>query len=337
MLKTILEKVSDGDDLTRNEAAAALETIVRDEASPTEVGGLLIGLRVKGETEEEILGFVETMEKYMVKVHLQNQDAIDVCGTGGDGKHSFNVSTTTAIVVAAEGVSVAKHGNRSVSGRTGSADLLQELGVKIDLNADKVKQCVDEIGIGFFFAPLFHPAMKNVALHRKNLGLRTVFNMLGPLLNAARVKRQLIGAYDSETAKKLAVVLKMRGYTKACTVHSLDGFDEVSPFSQNDIFEVNKNLNEIKTYRFEKPYGKFGLDEITGDDQRKNAGITLSVLAGEKNAAREMVVLNSGFAFYVAGKTNTVEDGILLAEDVLDSGAAKRKLDQFVEMSNRLN
>jgi len=230
-----------------------------------------------------------------------------------------------------------QHGNRSVSSKTGSADLLQELGVKIDLEADKVKQCVDEIGIGFFFAPLFHPAMKAVVPHRKNLGLRTVFNMLGPLLNPAQVKRQLIGAYNSETAKKLAGVLKMRNYKKACTVHSLDGFDEVSPFSKNDIFEVNSKKGGIKTYQYEKPNGKYGLDGIKGDDQRKNAEITLAVLSGEKNAAREMIVLNSGFAFYIAGKTQTVEDGIFLAEEVLDSGSGKQKLSQLVEMSNSFN
>ena len=336
MFKTYLEKVSNGENLTRNEASEALKKIIRDETSPTEVGGFLIGLRVKGETEEEIFGFVDTMEKHMVKVKLQDKNAIDVCGTGGDCKHSFNVSTTTALVVAAEGVSVAKHGNRSVSSKTGSADVLQELGVKIDLNADQVKQCVDEIGIGFFFAPLFHPAMRSVAPHRKNLGLRTVFNMLGPLLNPAQVRRQLIGAFDSKTAKKLAGVLKLRGYEKACTVHSLDGFDEVSPFSKNDIFEVNKK-KDIKQYQFEKQNRKYGFDGISGDDQRKNAEITLAVLSGEKSAAREMIVLNSGFAFYVAGKSNSVEQGILLAENVLDNGSAKQKLNQLVEMSNSFN
>lgn len=336
MFKTYLEKVSNGEDLTRIEASEALEYIIKEEASATEVGGFLVGLRVKGESVEEILGFVNTMEKYMVKVQLQDKNAIDVCGTGGDGKHSFNVSTTTALVVSAQGVSVAKHGNRSVSSKTGSADVLQELGVKIDLDAEKVKQCVDEIGIGFFFAPLFHPAMKTVAPHRKNLGLRTVFNMLGPLLNPAQVKRQLIGAYDSETARKIAGVLKMRHYEKACAVHSLDGFDEVSPFSKNDIFEVNRKQKKIKIYQFEKPNGKYSPREITGDDQRKNAEITLAVLAGEKSAARDMIVLNSGFAFYVAGKTKIVEEGISLAENALDSGAARKKLDQFVEMSNCL-
>jgi anthranilate phosphoribosyltransferase len=337
MFKSYLEKVLNRENLTRTEASEALEDIIRDETSPTEVGGFLVGLRMKGETEEEIFGFVDTMEKQMVKVRLKDNNAIDVCGTGGDCKHTFNVSTTTALVVAAEGVTVAKHGNRSVSSKTGSADVLQELGVKIDLDANKVKQCVDEIGIGFFFAPLFHPAMKNVAPHRKNLGLRTIFNMLGPLLNPAQVKRQLIGAYDSETAKKLAGVLKLRNYKKACTVHSLDGFDEVSPFSKNDIFEVNSEKKTIRNYQFEKPNGKYGLESIMGDDQKKNAEITLAVLSGEKNAAREMICLNAGFAFYVAGKTQTVEEGIQLAERALDNGSAKQKLNQWVKISNGFN
>jgi anthranilate phosphoribosyltransferase len=336
MLKPYLEKITTGENLTRQEAAEALDKIITDELSGAEVGGFLVGLRVKGETIEEISGFVDTMQKHMVKVDLADKNAIDVCGTGGDGTHSFNVSTTCALVVAAGDVTVAKHGNRSVSSKSGSADLLESLGIKIDLSPEQTKKCMDEIGIGFFFAPNYHPAMKAVVAHRKSLGIRTVFNMLGPLLNPARVKRQLIGAFNNHTAEKLAGVLQTQNYEKACTVHSDDGFDELSPFASNSVFEIGSGSNEIRKFSYkpanllEKIPGEF----VEGADSTINAKITRKVLEGEKGSAREMTVLNAAFAFYVAGKTKTVEEGIKIAEEILDSGAGTKKLDEYIEASN---
>jgi len=336
MLKPYLEKITAGEDLSRQEASEALDKIITGDISGAEVGGLLVGLRVKGESVEEISGFVDTMQKHMVHVDLADKNAIDVCGTGGDGTHSFNVSTTCALVAAAGGVTVAKHGNRSVSSKSGSADLLEALGVKIDLSPEKTKKCIDEIGIGFFFAPNYHPAMKIVVPHRMSLGIRTVFNILGPLLNPARVKRQLIGAFDLETAEKLAGVLQSQKYDKACTVHSKDGYDELSPFSSNFVFEIANKSDNISQFTYnhetrdDKTTGELG----EGGDSKTNAQITRQVLDGKKGAAREMTVLNSAFAYYVAGKAQTIEEGIQLAEETIDSGAGMKKLNEFIEMSN---
>ncbi len=334
-LKPYLEKISGHEDLTRQEAAKALDSIITDEISGTEIGALLLGLRMKGESVEEIVGFVDTMEKHMISVDLQDSDAIDVCGTGGDQRNSFNVSTTSALVAAAAGASVAKHGNRSVSSRCGSADVLEALGVKIDLGPEQVKQCIDGIGIGFFFAPLYHPAMKAVVPHRKNLGLRTVFNMLGPLLNPARVRRQLIGTFNLETAKKLAEVLKAREYRKACTVHSADGFDEVSPFAENYMFEISEDADAVREYVYHHECSAaFSEVAVEGSDPETNAQLTLAVLEGAKNANREMTVINAAFALLVAGKASNVEQGIQIAENAIDNGTALRKLVEFKEISN---
>jgi anthranilate phosphoribosyltransferase len=336
MLKPYLEKITTGYDLTRQEASEALDQIITDELSAAEVGGFLVGLRVKGETVDEISGFVDTMQKHMVQVDLADKTAIDVCGTGGDGTHSFNVSTTCALVVAAGNVTVAKHGNRSVSSKSGSADLLESLGIKIDLSPEQTKKCIDEIGIGFFFAPNYHPAMKAVVPHRKSLGIRTVFNMLGPLLNPARIKRQLIGAFDLQTAKKLAGVLQTQKYNKACTVYSEDGYDEFSPFSSNFVFEIGNETDSIKQFSYkplkilEKNAGEF----VEGADSNTNAEITKEILKGKKGAAREMTVLNAAFAFYIAEKSSTVDEGIKLAEDILDNGAGMKKLNEYIEASN---
>lgn len=336
MLKPYLEKITTGEDLTRQEASDALDKIITEDISGAEVGGLLVGLRVKGETVEEISGFVDTMQKHMVYVDLVDKNAIDVCGTGGDGTHSFNVSTTCALVAAAGGVTVAKHGNRSVSSKSGSADLLEALGVKIDIPPEKTKKSIDEIGIGFFFAPNYHPAMKAVVPHRKSLGIRTAFNILGPLLNPARVKRQLIGAFDLQTAEKLAGVLQSQKYEKACTVHSEDGYDEFSPFSSNYVFEIDNKTDNISQFTYNpENRSKNVVNELdVGGDSKINAEITRQVLNGKKGAVRDMTVLNTAFAYYVGSKVQTIEDGIRLAEETLDSGAGIKKLNQFIEMSN---
>jgi anthranilate phosphoribosyltransferase len=339
MITTYLDKISDGEDLGRREAADALQMIIDEQLTGTEIGALLFGLRMKGEAVAEILGFIDTMERNMVTVKLSDPEAIDVCGTGGDQKHSFNVSTTAALVVAAGGVSVAKHGNRSVSSQAGSADVLEQLGVKINLPPEKTKQCVDEIGIGFFFAPQYHPAMKAVVPHRKNLATRTVFNMLGPLLNPAGVRRQLIGTFNKETAQKTAAVLKQRNYRKACVVHSDDGFDEVSTFAANQVFEINQTKNGIQEYVYSldkhlKP--EQTETSVQGGDCTQNANITLSILSGEPGIPREMTILNAAFGLYVGEKVGSISDGIILATDLIDSGSALTKLNEFRELSRAL-
>jgi anthranilate phosphoribosyltransferase len=333
-LRPFLEKIADGENLTRDEASRVLEKIISESVTPGEVGAFLMGLRMKGESVEEILGFVDTMEQNMLKVNLLSDDAIDVCGTGGDNTHSFNVSTASAFVVSAGGVPVAKHGNRSVSSKCGSADVLETLGVNIHLGPEEVLSCIREGGLGFLFAPRYHPAMKAVLPHRKNLGLRTIFNMLGPLVNPAGVRRQLVGTYNRETAKKLAEVLLMKGHTKACTVYSEDGFDEVSPFASNDIYEIDNG--RIKEYVYHnRTIPANGRDSIRGKNSRENAHKITTLLSGEKDAARDMTVLNAAFGFYVAGMVEKIPDGILLAEEMIDSGAALKKLHNLIELSRR--
>jgi len=339
MIKEYLEKISSHEDLSREEAARILQMIIDDQLSATEIGAFLFGLRMKGESEEEILGFIDTMQRNMIAIQLNDPDAIDVCGTGGDQKHTFNVSTTAALVVAAGGVTVAKHGNRSVSSQTGSADVLEKLGIKIDLPPEKTKQCIDEIGIGFFFAPLYHPAMKAVIPHRRNLATRTIFNMLGPLLNPAGVRRQLIGTFNKETAAKTAAVLKKRNYLKACVAYSNDGFDEVSPFAPTRIYEVRINDSELKSYLFRPAKSAYAPQEnlaIYGGDSEQNTLITLSVLRGNQGAAREMTAINAAFGLYVGDKVPSVREGIVLASELIDSGSALKKLNEYRQISNDL-
>ncbi|MEJ2543754.1 MAG: anthranilate phosphoribosyltransferase [Calditrichaceae bacterium] len=336
MFKNYLEKISDNENLTRKEAADALECIIREEPSATEIGAFLVGLRVKGEAVEELSGFVDTMEKHMVRVDLQDKNAIDVCGTGGDGKHSFNVSTTVGFVAAAAGIPVAKHGNRSVSSKSGSADVLEHLGAKIDLTPEYTKRCVDEIGIGFFFAPLYHPAMKVIVPHRKSLGIRTFFNMLGPLLNPAAVKRQLIGTFNLEAAQKIAEVLQMRGSVKACTVYSSDGFDEVSPFDFSHVFEVDASKNGITEHQFNPPEFENASQKIAGGESAENVEIIKKVLSGKKGSEYQIISLNAGFSIYVGGKADSIEQGIVMAKELIDKGAAMKKMNEYIEFTNKI-
>jgi len=339
VIKEYLEKISQCEDLTRQEAATALQMLIDDQLTATEIGALLFGLRTKGESVEEILGFVDTMQANMVAVAIDDPDAIDVCGTGGDQSHSFNVSTTAAFVVAAGGVTVAKHGNRSVSSKAGSADVLEKLGARIDLSPENTRRCLNEIGISFLFAPMYHPAMKAVAPHRRNLGIRTIFNMLGPLINPANLKRQLIGTYNLETAAKTAAVLRQRCYKKACVVHSEEGFDEASPFAGNRVFEVDIARPDIYEYFYRAEKCSQNLNSyqlVQGGDAEKNARITLEILNGRRGYPREMTALNAAFGLYVAGKVDNIPDGIFLAEELIDSGKALQKLNQFIEMSSKL-
>ena len=338
MFTQYLNKIITKDSLTREESADALQSIIDEKVSPTEIGAFLFGLRMKGESTSELLGFLDTMEMNMVKIDIKDKDAIDVCGTGGDSKHSFNVSTTAAIIVAAAGVTVAKHGNRSVSSRSGSADVLEKLGIKIDLTPNQSRDCINETGICFLFAPLYHPAMKVIAPHRKNLGLRTFFNMLGPLLNPVNLRRQLIGVYDLQTAKKLAAVLKEKRYSKAITVHSSDGYDEISPFAHTHVFEVDDKNESLIEYSFTPPPMNKDVQSISGGSSAENAATILDILNCKITGAdRRIVVLNAAFGLYVGGKVDDIEKGIALAEEIVDNGLAIKKLNEYKEFSNSVN
>ncbi len=336
MFKDILDKIASGENISRKKASEALELILNEEISPAEVGAFLMGMRMKGESAGELLGFLDTMEKHMVRVKIKDPDAIDVCGTGGDSAHSFNVSTTVAIVAAAGGATVAKHGNRSVSSKSGSADVLEALDIKIDMTPEQTKKCIDEIGIGFFFAPMYHPAMKAVMPHRKNMKIRTFFNMLGPLLNPAGVKRQIVGAYNAETARKVAEVMDRKKHKKACAIFSSDGFDEISPFESSYIFEVNAQAGGIREFEFSPPDLTEDQKTVPGGDSTKNAKIILDILKGKPGVARQMTIYNTAFALYVADRVPTVGDGIEEAEVLLDDGIALKKLQEYQEYSKQI-
>ncbi len=336
MFAPILEQIASQKPLSRETAANALEAILKGEVPVEAASAFLMGLRTRGETPEEIAGFVDVMSQHMEKVELGDPDAIDVCGTGGDGKNTYNVSTTAAFILAAGGVTVAKHGNKAISSKSGSADVLKALDVNIEMPPSQAKRCADELGVTFFFAPFYHPAMKVIAPIRHKLGIRTIFNMLGPLLNPAQVKRQVIGTFSHASAQLIAETLAQQGVQKAFVVHSQDGYDEVSPFAPTQVLEVEGN-HIVRTFEFTPPSSGQNLNpaDASGHSPQENAEIIRQVLTGErKDAAREFAVLNAGFGFAVAGKTATIEEGITLANEIVDSGVAWTKLQAFVYLSN---
>ena len=337
-MKAYLEKIASGEHLTRQEAAHLLEAILDGRLSDAQMGAVLMGLRTRGETVEEIAGFVDVLQKHMVTVTLRDADALDVCGTGGDGRGTFNVSTTVALVLAGGGVTVAKHGNRSISSRCGSADVLEALGISVDLGPEQVKKCIDELGIGFLFAPRYHPAFKILAPIRRQLAVRTVFNLLGPLLNPARVQRQMIGAFSREAAERLAGVLAVRGVRKACTLHSDDGYDEVSPFAETTLFFVQgqNGVPMETTYRPSTGGQGFTPEQLKGGSASDNARLILKVLQGHAGAPREMVLHNAALGFLVADRVSSMEEGLRLAAEVIDGGLALKKLRAWREASRDL-
>ncbi|MDI6788570.1 MAG: anthranilate phosphoribosyltransferase, partial [Planctomycetota bacterium] len=284
-------------------------------------------------------GFIDAMREKMVPIRASRQlDLIDLCGTGGDRKNTFNISTTASLLVSASGVSVAKHGNRSVSSKCGSADILEKLGVNINLSPSHAERCLEEIGFTFLFAPNFHPAMKNVAPVRKALGIPTVFNILGPLCNPASVKRQLIGVYDDSKRRLIAETLKVLGHLNALIVHSRDGLDEISPAQPTDCIELNNNtLSEMtidpESLGIKSPRG---IDDLSTKDIDENVRMIYSVLKGEKGSARDAVLLNAAAGLYLAGKASSLKEGLVIAGETIDSGKALNKLQEFIALSNRL-
>ena len=332
--KALIGKVATGAVLTREEAAGAFEQMMAGEATPSQMGALLMGLRVRGETVDEITGAVSAMRAKMLRVNAP-PDAIDVVGTGGDASGSFNISTCAALIVAGAGVPVAKHGNRALSSRSGAADVLAALGVKIDLTADAVGRCIREAGIGFMFAPAHHPAMKNVAATRVELGTRTIFNLLGPLANPAGVRRQMIGVFSKQWTQPLAQVLKNLGAERIWVVHGSDGLDEITTSGPTSVAALEDGA--VKT--FEIAPEEFGLrkvkpEALRGGDAAANAKAVQNVLEGKESAFRDVALFNAAAALIVAGRAKNLKAGLELAAHSVDSGEAEGRLDRLIVVSD---
>jgi anthranilate phosphoribosyltransferase len=335
MLTALIEKLVRHEDLTADEAAAAMEEVMAGRATPAALAGLLSALVMKGERPTEIVGFARTMRAHAVKLSAPVADVFDTCGTGGDRSGTFNISSAAALVVAACGVKVAKHGNRSVSSRCGSADLLEALGVNITATPDVVERWLHDANIAFFFAPTFHPSMRHAAPTRRELGIRTAFNLLGPLTNPAGATRQIVGVPKSELTELLARALLLLGSTRAWVVHGADGIDEISTTGYTKVSECRDGA----VHTFHVHPSDFGLAkaspaDLKGGDAERNASIVRDVLAGQQGPARDVVLLNAGAALLVAGVTETVAEGIRRGADAIDSGAARETLDRMARGSH---
>jgi len=336
MFPGLIEKLRRQEDLGTAEAAAAMAAIMRGEAAPAQIAGLLVGLAMKGERPSELVGFAQTMRANATAIVPPPGPVFDTCGTGGDRSGTFNISTASAIVLAACGLRVAKHGNRSVSSQCGSADVLEALGVNIQAPAAVAEACLAEVGIAFLFAPTFHPAMKHAAQARKDLGVRTAFNLLGPLTNPARPARQIVGVPRPDLTELLARALSLLGSERAWVVHGADGLDELSTTGYTKVSECRGAA--VQTF-YVHP-ADFGLPKATpeslkGGDAATNAGMVRAVLGGEAGRPRDVVLLNAGAALFVAGESDTVQAGITRAGAAIDSGAARGVLEQLVAVSNR--
>ncbi len=333
-LKPFIGKVATGRPLTRADAEAAFDVVMSGAATPAQIGGLLMALRVRGETVDEIAGAVTVMRAKMLTVEAP-ADAVDVVGTGGDGAGSYNVSTCSAFVVAACGVPVAKHGNRALSSKSGAADVLAALGVRIELPPARISRCIAEAGLGFMFAPAHHAAMKHVGPARVELGTRTIFNLLGPLSNPAGVRRQMVGVFDPAWVEPIAQVLKTLGSERAWVVHGADGLDEISNTGPTRVAELRDGC--VST--FEVTPEQVGLERCTidalkGGDGTANAAALAAVLDGQAGAYRDIVLMNAGATLVVAGRAGTLAEGVAQAAQAIDSGGARARLDLLVQVSN---
>ena len=342
MIVDMIRKLAERQDLTRDEAFAVMDAIMSGQATDAQIAAFLIALRMKGETVEELIGFARVMRekvspvktRHRVQTSLSGTDRemlVDTCGTGGDATGTFNISTATAFVVAGAGIPVAKHGNRSVSSLCGSADVVEALGVRLDLPPDRVGKCIDEVGIGFCYAPLLHKAMKFVMLARREIRIRTVFNILGPLTNPARASAQVIGVYDGALTEMMAQVLKELGTVRAFVVHGEDGLDELSTTSESRVAELKDGWMRTYTIRPEEfGLARACLADLQGGSAADNAEIIRRILNGEKGAKRDIVLLNAGAAIAAGGKADGLGDGVRLAAEAIDSGAARGKLERLV-------
>jgi anthranilate phosphoribosyltransferase len=336
VLTAAIDQLASGRDLTADEAAGVLAEIMRGDASETQTAGVLIALRTKGETVDEIVGLARTMRAMATPVDAGVEDLIDTAGTGG-GRNTFNVSTTAAIIAAGAGCSVAKHGNRSATGLSGSADLLEALEVRIDLAPEAVAQCIREAGFGFMFAPAHHGATRFVVPVRKELGVRTIFNFLGPLTNPAGARRQVIGVSDPRFQETIAGALAQLGAERAMVVSSADGLDELSTSATTRVVEVDGS--ELRAYDVapeDVGLERTPFDVVAGGTPQANAATARRILAGERGPQRDLAVLNAGAAVYVSGRVDSLSAGVLAAQEAIDSGAAAAALERVVELTGRL-
>lgn len=338
MLQEAIKKVVTKERLTEEEAYSVMNEIMTGNGTSSQIGAFLIGLRMKGEEVDEITGFAKAIRDNASPLKLKSSYVIDTCGTGGDGGKTFNISTAVAIIAAAAGIKIAKHGNRAVSSKSGSADVLEKLGFNINLQPEEARQCIDEKGMAFLFAPKYHSAMKNAALPRKELGIRTVFNLLGPLTNPSFVKGQVLGVYDKELTKIIVQVLLNLGCERAMVVCGEDGLDEITTTTITHVSELKDG--KIVDYRINPKDFKIKLatsDDIKGGTPEENAEILFDVLKGKKDSKRDIVLLNSAAALYVGKVCSNIAEGVKLAEKIIDSGAAYSKLKELVDYSRRFN
>jgi anthranilate phosphoribosyltransferase len=336
MIKDAIAKLADRASLTEQEAESVMLEIMDGATTPAQIAAYLMGLRLKGETVEEIAGSVRAMRAKAVRIAVGDPLVVDTCGTGGDGAHTFNISTTTAFVVAGAGLTVAKHGNRSVSSKSGSADVLSALGVEIDLSTERVADCIDEVGIAFLFAPLYHGAMKHCAGPRQEMGIRTMLNLLGPLTNPAGATIQVLGVYESQLTSLLGNVLMHLGSQHCFVVHGMDGLDEITLTAKSQISEATGGI--LSNYLLDP--AEFGLalvpaKQLAGGTPQENAAITRDILQGRKGPKRDIVCLNAAPALVAARKATSLQDGFLLAGQAIDSGAAAEKLARLIAFTNK--
>ena len=337
-VREAIQRVIEGRELSLDEASSTMDQIMTGQATGAQIGALVVALRMKGETVQEIAGFARAMRQHALKVEVRNAGGpiVDTCGTGGDSAGTFNISTTASFVIAGAGVRVAKHGNRAMSSKCGSADLLEGLGVRIELDPHQVDRCIEQAGIGFMFAPAFHPAMRFVGPARREIGIRTVFNLLGPLTNPAGVRHQLVGVGHEGIADKLAEVLGVLGSAHAVLVHAEEGLDELGLAGASSITEWNEREGGLRKYSItpeEVGLQRAPLDDLLGGDVTINTLITRRILAGERGPKRDATLFNAGAGLYAADAASSIAEGVALAAAVIDDGRAQASLERLVAVT----
>lgn len=336
MIRESIAKLAEGQRLSREEAHSTMLEIMSGEATPAQIASYITGLRIRGEPADVIAGSAAAMREKFTAIHAPTDIVVDTCGTGGDGAHTFNISTCSALIAAGAGVTVAKHGNRSVSSKCGSADVLGALGVKVDATAEVMAECLKSIGIAFLFAPVLHPAMKHAIGPRREIGIRSIFNILGPLSNPAGARYGVLGVYEHDITLTLAEAAAVLGAKRLFVVHGFDGLDEITTTGATRVAEVKDGI--VTTYEI-KP-GNFGIPiaskrDLVGGEAAENAEIVRKVLSGEKGPRRDIVLLNAAAAIVAGGKAKDFKEGIVVAARSIDSGAAKQKLEKLVEMTQK--
>jgi len=338
MIREAINTLVSGESLSMEQAADVMNEIMSGEATPAQFGAFVTALRLKGETVDEIAGMARVMREKALRVNVSGL-LVDTCGTGGDSSNSFNISTAAAFVVAGAGLKVAKHGNRSMSSQCGSADVMEALGVKIELGPEQVGECIEQAGMGFMFAPTFHPAMKYAAAPRREIGIRTVFNILGPLTNPARAQAQVIGVPNEELGEKIALALRRLDCKHALVVHGRNGMDELSITGKSLVWEVRNDLEFVADYHVypeDLGFERVGLDVIRGGTPQENAEILRRVLKGEKGPHRDVVLMNAAAALVAGDMVESLQEGVKLAAEAINSGKAMEKLERLIEVSQSL-